>query len=394
MKVRRLASFALMAVATAGGCAASRVGQLPPPGPMAARAPESPAISEVVYRHNRNAALVQSVEAQPSVSLKSRISAGTTASMVFERPHNFRFVVKKGSLSAATVADLGSNDDEFWFWANDKEDHNVYVARYDAPPNPGSSELAFQPEWIVEALGLREIPEDEQRQIRVADGPQPGTVSWTHGRTTLRGEPIRKVTILDARTGQVLQHHFYAPNAKKPVAVAQPIGMKAFATAEEPGRTVRMPQRIHLTLATSEPKGSPVEMDLVLNDLKINAPIAEERRREGLFAVPEIAGSQVVRVDQAPRRASGEADETQGTRPRTRQSLPAPPAGSGVELGPPAPIGADEAYLKRSDPLPLEPDLGRDSEEALGAVVGSPVPRAPEAPAARFARRGAVPYEQ
>src|SRR3954470_10557112 len=123
--VRCLASIALVGAACAGlgGCAASRVGRTPQAGLNNVRpAANSPAVADLVERHNRNARLVSSLEAAPSVSAKSRLSGGGggRGNMVFERDHNFRFVVE-GGIGSKHYADIGSNDDEFWFWADDKQ---------------------------------------------------------------------------------------------------------------------------------------------------------------------------------------------------------------------------------------------------------------------------------
>ena len=385
MTVRRLASFALIAAASAsaGGCAASRVGNMPAPGMMADRAPLAPSIADSVLRHNRNAELVQSVEATPTVALRSRMSGSTSGKMVFERPHNFRFVVKRNSLSTGPLADLGSNDDEFWFWASDKEDRNVYVARYDAPPNPGGSSLAFQPDWIIEALGLREIPDEEVRQIKTSPGtPGSGNVIWTHTRTTLQGEPIKKITVLD-RNGQIVQHQFFMPGLATPVAIASPSGSMNVVLAEQPSRTVRMPEKIKLRILPADPKGAPLEMELALNDVKLNQPI-DQARRDDLFSLPQIEGSTITRLNEPDPRAALSPDARQ---PRTRQSLNTPPAGAGVELGAPSPVGTDGAFFQKRDPMPIEADL------AAGAVVGTPVPRPVEPAPLRSANRNDIPYE-
>ncbi|MDB5351372.1 MAG: hypothetical protein JWN86_2619 [Planctomycetota bacterium] len=386
--VRRLTSFALVAVACAGGCAASRVGHVPPKAALAEKATPSRDIGQIVDRHNQNAELVTSLEASPSVT--ARRGGGGRGNMVFERDHNFRFVVE-GGMSGKHYADMGSNDEEFWFWADDKQDRHVYVSRYDAMTKPGGTELAFQPDWIIEALGLRVIPDDEVRQIRVVnnDAKKPGTDLWYHSRKTLRGEPVDKVTLVSRNTGEVLEHRFYAPGIKTPVATATPLSTTEATLADNAGARVQLPKQIHLRLDPADAKQSPMEMDLVLSGVKVNAPI-EHARRDELFAVPQIAGSPIKRLDEPSERAElgGAATTGRGAgRTETRQSSPAPPAGEGVRLGAPSPIGVDGAYLRRSDAMPFaSPDLGGDG----GAVLGVPVPTAPENPAERLSRRDPI----
>lgn len=397
MTVRRLALSAAL-VASAGGCAASRGARLSRPDAIAQAPLPAPAVAEVVARHNQNAAMVNSLFVAPVISAKfSRMAGGLSGNMVFERPHNFRLVVKGGSKK---MADLGSNDDEFWFWGDDRKDNgNVYVCRYDAASTASTQQLPFQPDWIVEALGLREIPADEVPKIEVKAGPsnRPGTVAWVHTRPTARGDVAKKMTIIDRNTGAIVEHRFYLPGSATPIAVATPSGSTDAPLADEPGRTVRLPAKIHLSLASPDPRDSGLEMDLVLKDPKVNEPI-EGNDRTALFSVPAIAGTQPFRLDGSD--ADGAASATAPrARPRrdTRQSA-APPesgpgSGSGASLGDPAPLGVDDAHLRRSDPMPLEPDLGRGGADR-GGVVGMPVPQPPENPAERMSRRESIPYPQ
>ena len=390
MTVRRLASSAVLLAAVSGGCAASRVGHSYRPEAVAERPQivDAPAVAEVVSRHNRNAQQIESLSAAPIVSGKFGMrGAGTRGLMTFERPQNFRLRVESGF--GKPEADFGSNQDEFWFWS--ASDKNVYVCRYDSTPSAaGDGQLPFQPDWIVEALGLREIPEDEAKQIKVTAGPRPNTVTWTHLRTTAGGQTVKKVSIVD-RSGQIVEHQFFIPQRKKPIATASSVGTKEVALADETSHPVRVPQKIHLKLAPEDPNATVVEMDLTLNNLKINAPIAAEIRTS-LFAVPKIPGSPIYALggpsDPAARRAA-----TNRPRGEVRQSSPSPEAGAGAVLGAPSPVGVDGAYLRRSDPMPLGPDLDRRGEDIEPQrLVGVPTPQPPDNPADRVTRGDSAPY--
>lgn len=395
MSARRFASIALAATAASAGCATARNGHLARPEVLAQAPQAAPDITAVVAKHNRNAAQVESLRATPSVSVSAvsarmaQIGGGASGTMVFERPHNFRFVVKRGF--GRPVADIGSNDDEFWFWGDDKSDPNIYVCRYDSEPDPNSAkELNFQPDWIVEALGLREVPKEEIAQIKVTNGPRPNTVTWTHNRTTPRGEVVKKVSIVDRTSGEILEHRFYVPGSAIPIATAKPLGTENVPLPGDPGRTVRVPQKIHLTLTPADTRAQTVEMDLVLNGLKVNSTITEENRT-AMFTVPKIQGSQVLSLGK-PADPAARAAGRDRPRADVRQSAPSPEAGSGVKLGDPTPIDADENYLRKTDPMPLGPDLGGIDAEK-DQVVGVPIPRAPENPAARTARRDVPPFQ-
>src|SRR5437868_551398 len=132
MSARRLASIVIAASAASVGCATGRIGHLNRPEVLAPAAVATVPVADIVARHNRNAAKVTSLSAVPTVSVSastSRIAAmggGASGMMTFERPHNFRFRVTRGM--GRPVADIGSNDDEFWFWGDDdKNDSRIFV---------------------------------------------------------------------------------------------------------------------------------------------------------------------------------------------------------------------------------------------------------------------------
>ena len=79
------------------------------------------------------------------------------------RPRNFKLELI--SHMGQTKADIGSNDEEFWFWVQNDDDRSIYWCNYD---DLESSALAvtYQPDWIMEALGLKPITPEEAASIR------------------------------------------------------------------------------------------------------------------------------------------------------------------------------------------------------------------------------------
>ena len=77
--------------------------------------------------------------------------------MALERPRNFRLQLTHFNDSKA---DIGSNDEEFWFWVLNPKDRSIYWCNYD---DLESSSLAvtYQPDWIIDALGLKPISPEE-----------------------------------------------------------------------------------------------------------------------------------------------------------------------------------------------------------------------------------------
>ncbi len=163
-------ALALGVVALLPGCHAGGASGL-----SAKPAPPVPGVSltatEAIERHNLNAARVQVLEARPRITVSSPgMNGSADGRMALERPRNFKLTIEH--MAKGQIADLGSNDKEFWFWAQSKKDNNVYVCSYDEIDRSPLS-AAFQPDWIVEAMGLRTISREEARQMtsKGADTP-------------------------------------------------------------------------------------------------------------------------------------------------------------------------------------------------------------------------------
>ena len=88
----------------------------------------------------------------------------------------------------STIADIGSNDERFWFWFQNKKDKSVYFCDY-ADLSSTSLAVTYQPDWIVEAMGLKPITPDEAAQIKMRPGPQPGTTVLTFPATRSGARP-------------------------------------------------------------------------------------------------------------------------------------------------------------------------------------------------------------
>src|SRR5437899_1793971 len=118
MKIAWSILLATAATLGASGCRAWSPGSL-------SLSPRSPArrtfeLDEFVAEHNRNAARIQSLEAKPTIGVAGRMmKASADGRLALERPRNFKLQL----MSVGVVkADIGSNDDEFWFWvSNDKD---------------------------------------------------------------------------------------------------------------------------------------------------------------------------------------------------------------------------------------------------------------------------------
>lgn len=336
------------------------------PTPVAA-APSLP-VPDIVRDHNRNAELVQSLEAMPSVSDGDRRIGSAQGRMALVRPRDFKLTLSRPM--GGPIADVGSNDQEFWIWTNQSEEKAIYVGHYgeggQIPPN-----LLFQPDWVIEALGLRPIEPDEAGSLSTKKGDSANSLWLVHRRTGPGGEPLVKHTLVDRTTGQILQHDFYAPDGKTRVASAIPSDYQTYSLPT--GEGVLLPNRIRLT--AMPPGQESFALSFVLgSSVKINQ--FEEARKASLFAVPEYEGYAVVNLNDQAGTAGGSVTASYDT-------LPTPRAGNGVQLERPVAMDrrtAPSRVVTDGDPQPLTADLPAGSPDEPGgvdAVVGARIPRPP-----------------
>jgi hypothetical protein len=362
------------------------------PEPLAA-APSFDA-AKFVDDHNRNASLVQSLEASPSVNDTGRHFGSASGRMAMVRPRDFRLTLR--APSRGDLVDIGSNLNEFWIWSKSDEE-STYVGRYEAggqlPP-----EMAFQPEWVTEALGLRVIPPEEAKSIAVERGDSASNVVLVHRRTGPGGEATLKRTTVDRASGQILAHQFYGPDGKTVLARAtvsdyQPVVLGS-------GESVILPNRIRLVAAGAGEGEEIQDFQITLGVSNVRLNSFKESSRATVFAVPEYGNRQIVDVNeriQAARSAAG-TQARQGGQVASYESMPAPPAGRGaattqggqsaspaaVRLERPQPIGrVNSTASLASDPSPLDADLPAGVAEPIaGGIDALVMPATPRPPGA------------
>jgi hypothetical protein len=373
MKVLRAISLGLMAVcvSAASGCRTAGVGDLTRPEP--ALAAGSANVAAILAEHNRNAERIQVIRAKPDLTAtirengKGDTRAPLSGRLALEQPRNFKLLLYH-SASLKPMGDIGSNDNEYWFWINEKTQKTIYYCNYeDAEANPQA--VAFQPDWIKEAMGLRVIPEDEASQITVKPG-EPGTLVLIHQPHKAGGKAYTRVTILDKTNHQILEHRLLSADQKTLLARAEvPEGYQSVidSSATEGGAaTVLIPKRLRLHWVQEG-----LELDVALRDVQVNNPLSQSKR-EQLFIEPQL-GKGYARKNLAELPV-GTADAGPTT---IRETRPIPPSG-GVRLREPMPIdGADAGRDTRSTPIAFGGE-GTAIPSLAEEVIGARFPAAAE----------------
>jgi hypothetical protein len=379
MKVAPRLLLALLATLGASGCRTAGIGsmartQLPEPRLAFA-------LDEFVADHNRNAQQVTSLEAKPSITVTMVDQNGLSRSgqldgrLALERPRNFKLEL---SHFKSTVADIGSNDERFWFWVQNKKDKSIYYCDYAELPST-SLAVTYQPDWIVEALGLKPITPDEAAGVKVRAGTEAGTTALVLPASRTSGQTYSRVMIVSGLTRRIKEYRIYAGDGK--TMIAQAAIKKYFSVPLDPSsegaetnqEACYLPESIVL-----EWKREQLSLDVVLRDLKVNQFNAA--RRTALFVEPKPSGYNPVNLADVKWSRGPEGPTS------VRETLPVPEPRSRVRLAPPLQIREDDSASvepRRRDQVqrnPHSPTLLPILEE----MVGAPIPTAPSSEAERM----------
>lgn len=327
-------------------------------------------VQELVADHNRNAERIVSIQAKPSLSVSKgrRPAGGADGFLALERPRNFRLEVTH---AGGSLADIGSNDQNFWIWIKDNDKKATYYCDYDETGNSPLSPATMQPDWITEALGLRQITAEEAAGITVTRDKNPDTLILTHRPIRAAGEVVTRVTVLSDSTRRVKQHLLYTGEPKVLLARASVEDYLEIKPADRPEETVYLPRKLKLEWSRER---MTLDAMFAQDSTKVNEEIADETRT-ALFEEESHTGYD--RVDLA--KLSGVTVKRSQGPTTLRETLPAPPAG--VELGEPAPLGIDGASRTEQDPIAISAERTSSLRDDL--LVSPALPSAPEP---RYAR--------
>jgi hypothetical protein len=360
------------------GCRTASTDSIAHTRPPEVRPRTSLDVDQFVADHNDNAALIRTLEARASIAAKigppgDVQAGGVDGRLALERPRSFKLEMFQGALGR-TVADIGSNDEKFWFWFSNKKDRSVYYCNYD-DLSATSLAVTYQPDWIVEAMGLKPITADEAAQIKVRPATDPGSTELTFPPTRNRGETYSRVLIVSDRTRRVQEFRIKDADGKTVIAqatikkyrvlpldrVSSDRSSADSATAE----TCVIPESVVL-----EWKKEFISLDVALREVKLNK--FEPARRSALFVEPTPGGYARANLAELARQ------KAPGGSAAVRETLPVPEQRNRARLGPPLQIRGDDdaattsrrSEASASQNAMLLPVLDLD-------VVGAPSPVAP-----------------
>ncbi len=361
--------FLLGTVAAASGCRSNFALNTRRATPTAPTLPFD--VQEVVAAHNRDAMRVTSFEAEPAVTFKpgqggrSRLlPGGVLRGNVYAEPgtRNFRLVLRP--TMQGDRFDIGSNNDRFWLWSPDTFGNaDVYTCSYDETGAIPLSAL-YQPDWLMEAMGLAPLPEPGREGVRVRD--ENGDAVIEQRRQGPDGAIALKETIISGLNRRIAEHRLYQldkSGRKDLVARAVVKKYEPYAITGQGGETntLELPGSFQMIWPSEQ-----VDFTVKFQTVRLNAGF-DGPKQKMLFTLPEKPGSKHQDL-RAVLSAAGEAPPSASSS-SVRDSLPPPP--SGVRLGEPVSVsstGGRSVQRALMEPVPAR---------ANGPLLGDTLPRAP-----------------
>jgi hypothetical protein len=247
-----------------------------------------PSLDQIIREVNGNSSQIQSFW-----SNKLRLSGGPipigslTGTIDYDHPRKLR--IRAGSMLAPTEIDLGSNQELFWFWARLAPTPGVFYARHNQfASSQIRQHFPFEPDWLIEAMGLTTFRMDERHQ-----GPFDAGDGQLLVRTTRRTSagPMTKDTTIDAATGVVVAQSLYDCRGSLLGTVY------SSQHEQDPFTGLTMPHKITLIIPPapgSEPSAEPMEMDIHIGDIQVNRP--RFTAQNNLYVMPSYGGYRPVDI--------------------------------------------------------------------------------------------------
>jgi hypothetical protein len=273
-----------------------------PPGPAPTYLEATPSASELVTYLNNRTAGINSLESRDlDLELKADGQSGDIHGDLFcQKPRNFRLRAELRVLGKP-LADIGSNDREFWYWFSEDKPPDLYHCAYsDLSRGNVRLPLPLHPDWMLEALGVGApaavgTPEEEQargRSLEVRKSKDNHYLYLIERTTSLQGQPVIKETVLNnfQATGtkpQVVAYRLYDGQNK--------LICKANVTkVQYDGKSgAVVPQRVEFEWPAMK-----LTMVMTLDKIAVNNPVQANNTK--LFTRPQ------------PRPGSREVDLAQG----------------------------------------------------------------------------------
>ncbi len=199
------------------------------------------------------------------------------ASLVCQKPRNFRL---HGKMMQSTVVDMGSNDQEFWWWISKANPpHLFHCSHEEFARSQGRIQLPFQPDWVMEALGMSEY--DPRKNYQLV--PKGNSLELIEVATAPDGKQVRKITVLSRNRNQIqVTAHLLQDAHGREICSARVLQVQRDSATD----TV-LPRKVEMSWPSEK-----VKLVFTLNEVGVNSALPQGNGR--LFQRPVLEGVQSV----------------------------------------------------------------------------------------------------
>ena len=242
---------------------------------------------------NENAHVLQSIKStRLEIDAKEGRRGHRTPRQLFcEKPRDFRL---RANVVGQQAVDIGSNNDEFWFWIGQGKDQDGvarvhYCSYQDMAAGKARMPFPFQPDMIVAALGMGEYDPNKEYSLK----EDAKTVSLVEKTVSAQGQPVQRVTVFNrmhASPGkpQVLAHVLLDGKGAE-ICRASILEVQTVQIGEA---KVDVPQRVQLVWRPQQ-----IEMTMRLYDTQVNSIDAPHAAK--LFSRADLSGIPSANLAQA-----------------------------------------------------------------------------------------------
>jgi hypothetical protein len=299
-----------LALGLGGLLCAAGCNQLQPMKPAQAAPParvsaNTPSAADLVDYLNRNARLVQGIDCADLDLDASQGSGfrkqegGLRGWLVCQKPRDFRM---GGKVLGKDAVDMGSNNQEFWYWISRAEPPYLFHCAY-TDLNQGRAQMPFpfQPEWIMEGLGMAEYGTPDRYKVNVTAQ----TVELIEETRSPQGAPLRKVTIFSrvqaqGNQPQITAHILQDGNGR------EICGAYVSEVQQDRSTSAIIPKRIELRWPAEQ-----MTLKMKLSDVTVNPSISQQRAA-ALFTRPKLSGVQTYDLARGLDSQGGQVQRTGG----------------------------------------------------------------------------------
>lgn len=250
-----------------------------------------PELSQLIQVINANSAAVRQLSCDIQIRMEGVPPLSGT--LIAEKPRRMR--LKAGLIGISEMGiDVGSNDDEFWLWTKSSaggQTPAIYFAKHaEFAQSTLRRSIPFEPQWIIDALGLLALPDDGSIQ---------GPFTRGDGRYELRQEmqtpagAATKILVVDPKTGLVQQQSIYDGQLNL-IAYANAIQHQYFEETH-----ACLPRRIEIVAVGPDRRRNSLTVDLA--GYKINQLYGDP---EWQWTMPQPADAQWIDLSKSPASAA------------------------------------------------------------------------------------------